>query len=95
MRDKPIFSSGRILHKNYYRKSSVEKNDVVVSLKGLDAKINWLAVNRQPQGNADFDFDDIQSPSEREEKTVRCSAQSERPHWKAEPSSRRRGDPVA
>jgi hypothetical protein len=35
IRDKPIFSSERILHKEYDRKGSVEKISVVVSLKGL------------------------------------------------------------
>jgi hypothetical protein len=35
-----------MLHKDYYRKSSAEKS-VVVGLKGLDTKTNWLAVNRQ------------------------------------------------
>jgi hypothetical protein len=39
IRDKPIFSSERMLHKDYYR-SSVEKKDLVVGLKGLDAKTN-------------------------------------------------------
>jgi hypothetical protein len=34
------------------------------------------------------------SRSEREQDEVRCSAQSERLHWKADPSSRRRRDPV-
>jgi hypothetical protein len=37
VRDKPIFSSERKLHKDYYRRSSVKKN-LVVGLKGLDAK---------------------------------------------------------
>jgi hypothetical protein len=38
-----------MLHKNYYRKSSVEKKkkSLAVGLTGLDAKTNWLAVNRQ------------------------------------------------
>jgi hypothetical protein len=40
MRDYPIFSSERMLHKDYYRRSSVEKNILVVDLKGLDAKTN-------------------------------------------------------
>jgi hypothetical protein len=38
MRDKPIFSSERMLHKDYYRRSSAEKKILVVGLKGLDAK---------------------------------------------------------
>jgi hypothetical protein len=38
IRDKPIFSSERMLHKAYYRRSSVEKQSLVVGLKGLDAK---------------------------------------------------------
>jgi hypothetical protein len=37
--DRPIFSSERMLHKDYYRKGSVEKK-LVVGLKGLDAKTN-------------------------------------------------------
>jgi hypothetical protein len=36
-----------MLHKDYDRKGSVEKLSLTVSLKGLDAKANWLAVNRQ------------------------------------------------
>jgi hypothetical protein len=47
MRNKPIFSSERMLHKDYDREGSVEKKSFIVSLKGLDAKMNWLAVNRQ------------------------------------------------
>jgi hypothetical protein len=37
----------RMLHKDYDWKGSVEKKSLVVSLKGLGAKKNWLAVNRQ------------------------------------------------
>jgi hypothetical protein len=40
VRDKTIFSSERMLHKYYYRRSSVEKKNLVVGLKGLDAKKN-------------------------------------------------------
>jgi hypothetical protein len=40
IRDEPIFSSERMLHKDYYSKSSVEKKISVVGLKGLDAKAN-------------------------------------------------------
>jgi hypothetical protein len=40
MRDKPTFSSERTLHKDYYRKSSVEKISQVVGLNGPDAKTN-------------------------------------------------------
>jgi hypothetical protein len=39
IRDKPIFSSERMLHKVYYHRSSVKKY-LVVGLKGLDAKTN-------------------------------------------------------
>jgi hypothetical protein len=46
MRDNPISSSERMLHKDYDRKRSVEKS-LVVSLEGLDAKMNRLVVNRQ------------------------------------------------
>jgi hypothetical protein len=41
-----IFSSERILHKDYDRKGSVGKK-FGLSLKGLDTKTNWLVVNRQ------------------------------------------------
>jgi hypothetical protein len=41
IRDNLIFSSERMLHKDYYRKCSVEeKTSLVVSLKGLGAKTN-------------------------------------------------------
>jgi hypothetical protein len=40
--DRPVLSSERMLHKDYNRKCWVG-----VSLKGLGAKRNWLAVNRQ------------------------------------------------
>jgi hypothetical protein len=41
VRDKPIFSSERMLHKDYDHKGSLDKNrSLVVSLKGLDAKTN-------------------------------------------------------
>jgi hypothetical protein len=36
IRDKPIFSSEKMLHKDYYPRSSVEKKSLVVGLKGLD-----------------------------------------------------------
>jgi hypothetical protein len=35
-----IFSSERMLHKDYYRRSSAEKKNLVVGLKGFDAKTN-------------------------------------------------------
>jgi hypothetical protein len=39
--DKPIFSSDRMLHKDYYPKSSVEKKkSLVVGLRGLVTKTN-------------------------------------------------------
>jgi hypothetical protein len=40
IRDKPIFSSERMLHRDYYRRSSVEKKSLVVGLKGLEARTN-------------------------------------------------------
>jgi hypothetical protein len=40
IRDKTIFFSERMLHKEYYRKGSVKKNSLVVSLKELNAKTN-------------------------------------------------------
>jgi hypothetical protein len=45
--DRPILSSERMLYKDYDRRSSIEKKILAVSLKGLGAKTNWLAVNRQ------------------------------------------------
>jgi hypothetical protein len=39
-RDRHIFSSERVLYKDYYRESSVEKKSLVVGLKGRDAKTN-------------------------------------------------------
>jgi hypothetical protein len=45
----PIFSSERILHKDYDRKCSVAKR--------FGTKTNWLAENRQSQSNFDFDYD--------------------------------------
>jgi hypothetical protein len=47
IRDNPILSSERILHKDYYRKSSVGKQISGRDLKGPGAKTNWLAVNLQ------------------------------------------------
>jgi hypothetical protein len=50
---KSILSSEKINHKDYDRNSSVsKKKKLVVSFKGLDAKTNWLAVNRQSQYNS-------------------------------------------
>jgi hypothetical protein len=40
IRDKSIFSSERMLHKNDYRKGLVENISLVVGLKGLDTKTN-------------------------------------------------------
>jgi hypothetical protein len=36
-----------MLHEDYDCKGSVKKKFLVMGLKGLDAKTNWLAVNRQ------------------------------------------------
>jgi hypothetical protein len=46
---KLILSWGRMLHKGYDRKGSLakKKKTLVVILKVLGAKTNWLAVNRQ------------------------------------------------
>jgi phosphoribosylaminoimidazole (AIR) synthetase len=44
-----------MLHKDYDRKGSVEKKMLVVSLKGLGGKTNWLAVNRQSLNNSGSD----------------------------------------
>jgi hypothetical protein len=40
MRDKPVLSSERMLHKDYDRKGSVTKKIWVVILKGLGVKTN-------------------------------------------------------
>jgi hypothetical protein len=40
IRDKPIFCSERMLHKDYDRKGSVEEKPLVVRLEVLDAKTN-------------------------------------------------------
>jgi hypothetical protein len=39
-RDNPTFSSERLLHKDYFCKSSVGKKSLVVDLKGPGAKTN-------------------------------------------------------
>jgi hypothetical protein len=42
IRDKPILSSERMLHKDYNRKGSVaKKKSLVVILKGLGARTDW------------------------------------------------------
>jgi hypothetical protein len=43
-----------VLHKNYDLNGSVEKKSLFEGLKGLDAKTNWLAVNRQSQSSSDL-----------------------------------------
>jgi hypothetical protein len=56
IRDRPILSSERVLYKDCDHKGSVAKNkSLVVSLKGLGAKTNWLAVNSQSWSKIDFD----------------------------------------
>jgi hypothetical protein len=40
MRDKPILSSERMLHIDNYRKGSVAKKNLFVSLTGLGAETN-------------------------------------------------------
>jgi hypothetical protein len=52
----PILSSERVVHKDYNRKCSVEKN-VGRESQRLVAKTNWLAVNRQAVSNSDSNFD--------------------------------------
>jgi hypothetical protein len=47
IRDKPIFSSERMLHKDYDRQVFSWKKILAVILKGTSAKTNWLAVNRK------------------------------------------------
>jgi hypothetical protein len=47
-------SHQRMLHKDYDRKGSVAKQEsLVVRLKGLDIKKNWLEANGQPSTNSD------------------------------------------
>jgi hypothetical protein len=46
--DRSILSSERMLYKDYDRRCPIEKKKILtVSLKGLGAKTNRLAVNRQ------------------------------------------------
>jgi hypothetical protein len=45
--------------------TGVEKKSVVVGLKGLDAKTNWLVVN------LDFDFDRVEAGSNTSTVTLR------------------------
>jgi hypothetical protein len=40
IRDKPIFSSERVLYKDFERNGSVEDISLVLSVKGLDARAN-------------------------------------------------------
>jgi Ca2+-binding EF-hand superfamily protein len=47
IRNKPIHSSERMLHKDCDHKGSVQKKNLVVILKELGAKMNRLAVNCQ------------------------------------------------
>jgi hypothetical protein len=54
MRDKPIFLSERMLHRDFYRRGSVENKNYGRGLKGLDTKTNWLAVKRQSLSNFNF-----------------------------------------
>jgi hypothetical protein len=46
-----------MLYKDYDRRCSIEKKYLNVGLKGLRAKTNWLAVNRQSYSNSDSDSD--------------------------------------
>jgi hypothetical protein len=46
-----------MLHKDYYRRGSIEQKYVVVYLKRTDAKTNWLAVNCHLKSKFDFNFD--------------------------------------
>jgi hypothetical protein len=48
IRDKPILSSEKMLHKDYGHKGSVAKKNSGGELEGLGVKTNWSAVNRQP-----------------------------------------------
>jgi hypothetical protein len=58
IRDNPILSSERMLHKDYnWEVFSWKIEILVVSLKGLVAKTNRLAVNRRLQSNSDYDVD--------------------------------------
>jgi hypothetical protein len=55
VRDKPIFSSERMLHKNYARKSSVENISVRES-QGAWRQDELIGGKRQSCGNFDVDF---------------------------------------
>jgi hypothetical protein len=56
IRGKPILLLERMLHKEYNCKHSVAKKSLVVNLKGLAAKANWFAVNRQSWSNCDSEI---------------------------------------
>jgi hypothetical protein len=47
VRHEPIFSSERVLRKDYDRNGSVEKEKLVVNPKGLEAESKLLPVIRQ------------------------------------------------
>jgi hypothetical protein len=55
IRDRPIFSSERMLHKDYDRKGSVAKKKLWSRASRLGAKMNSLSVSRQSQSNPDSD----------------------------------------
>jgi hypothetical protein len=45
--DRPNLSPDRMLYKDYDHRCSIEKNILATSLKGLGAKMNWVAIYRQ------------------------------------------------
>jgi hypothetical protein len=60
--DKLILSSERILPKDYGRKGSAAKRkSVVLGIKGLGGKTNYLAVNRQSKNNSDSNSDSAET----------------------------------
>jgi hypothetical protein len=64
IRGKPILSSEKLIYKDYERKVSVGKKTLVVNLKGLGVKTNWLAVNHQPESNTASDSELVSRESE-------------------------------
>jgi hypothetical protein len=57
MRDKPILSSERMLHKDYYRRSSVEKKSSGRVSQGAWRQDELIGGKPPVVSNSDFDFD--------------------------------------
>jgi hypothetical protein len=46
-----------MLHEDYYYKSSVGENPLVVGLRGPGDEMNWLTVNRQSYNKFDLEYE--------------------------------------